>query len=72
METACELCNAMKILTPECACGEIMRDEGPAHDYSGPYSPYYNSGFAEHFCRHLFNCPSCARDLLVSIPLRRM
>lgn len=72
METACELCNAMVTMAPQCACGETMLDNGPAADYTGPYSPYYNTDFEDSFCHHLFTCPSCGRDAVISVPVRRI
>ncbi len=69
MDTVCELCNGMRTLSPQCVCGGDMQDSGPAHDYSGPYSPYYNTDFEASYCHHLFTCPHCGRDRVISIPL---
>jgi len=69
METACVLCNSMERWSPRCSCGQIMLDSGPVTDYSGPYSPYYNMSFAEDHCHHLFTCPVCGRDTVISVPL---
>jgi len=70
MDTACELCNAMRTLDPQCACGGAMQDSGPVYDYAGPYSPYYNTEFEDPCCHHLFTCPDCGRDTIISVPLR--
>lgn len=72
MDTACALCNNMTVLAPACTCGGTLRDSGPVTDYSGPYSPYYNTRFEDSYCHHLFTCPRCGRDKVISIPLLRM
>lgn len=72
METACELCNAMKKMLIRCCCGETMLDSGPVTDYSGPYSPYYNTNFENPYCHHLFTCPLCGRDRVISVQLRKI
>lgn len=69
MDTVCALCNGMITLSPQCVCGGEMRDSGPVHDYSGPYSPYYNTGFEDSHCRHLFTCLQCGRDRTIIVPL---
>ncbi len=72
MNTACTLCNSMEKLSPACSCGQIMLDSGPVTDYAGPYSPYFNLSFEDDYCHHLFTCPACGADKIISVPLRRI
>ena len=67
METACKLCNAMDQLHLDCTCGATLQDQGPAADYQGPYSPYYNETFEAGSCHHLFTCPRCGRDTVIAV-----
>ncbi len=71
-ETACVLCNAMETLSPGCTCGAIMQDNGPVTDFAGPYSPYFHIGFASSHCPHLFTCPACGKDRVITVPLLRI
>ncbi|AGL02611.1 hypothetical protein [Desulfoscipio gibsoniae] len=72
METACVLCNALEKLSPRCSCGQIMQDSGPVTDYAGPYSPYFNMSFEDNYCHHLFTCPACKADKIISVPLIKL
>ncbi|TYO97981.1 hypothetical protein [Desulfallas thermosapovorans] len=72
MDTACVLCNGLEKLLPRCPCGHTMVDAGPVTDYKGPYSPYFNMSFEDECCRHLFTCPACGTDRVMSIPLRKI
>lgn len=72
METACELCNNLKTLRPICACGDVMTDSGPVTDFTGPYSPYFNTSFINGNCHHLFTCPACGNDRIIIIRLRKI
>lgn len=69
METACPLCNTLRVIKPACSCGEEMLDSGPVTDYTGPYSPYYNASFEGEYCPHLFTCPACGNDQIIAVPL---
>lgn len=69
MDTVCKLCNSMAEVKPSCSCGNTLQDSGPVTDYYGPYSPYYNLSFEADRCYHLFTCPRCGRDQVVSIAL---
>lgn len=69
MNTICPACSGLISSGPDCPCGREMADSGPASDYSGPYSPYFNCSFESPACIHLFTCPACGRDTRVAFPL---
>ncbi|MCL6610866.1 MAG: hypothetical protein K6T66_04910 [Peptococcaceae bacterium] len=68
----CPACSGLITTGPDCPCGEEMEDGGPAADYFGPYSPYFNAAFESTGCVHLFTCPACGSHSLLYIPLREV
>lgn len=69
MSKICPLCNSIYNVKKTCNCGAEMQDTGPAADYNGPYSPYFNLAFEEPVCVHLFSCPVCGRDRQIAVRL---
>ncbi len=72
MTTMCPACTGLMKNAPVCPCGEEMVDSGPATDYLGPYSPYFNNSFESPRCTHLFTCPACGRDARLDVPLQKI
>ena len=69
MNTMCPACNGTLSESPVCPCGQKMEDCGPATDYAGPYSPYFNTHFQSDPCIHLFSSPACGYDRRIAISL---
>lgn len=75
MEYLCPLCNSLERVEVRCdACGEIMEDKGPIHEYFDDYSPYLDmhitrkiDGAPHDQCVHLFFCQKCNSLREVSI-----
>lgn len=72
MSTVCPVCNGISTYTVLCPCGNKMKDSGPAEDYSGPYSPYYNTSFNSNVCCHLFSCTVCGTDTRFHVPVQEL